>query len=213
MKARTLIFILAATFTHSINAAPPDRAPVDNPKSFLKTNFWGKLYEKGGTSFYCKKEFKKKSILYDESYIYSDSWIRDHLRCGTPRQCRKNSPDYRLMVTDMHNIFPAVSKIELNRRDAKFEELGDEIAIEECGIKRSFLIMEPADDIKGDIARAIFYMSKTYDLPLVGFTSQLKRWHQSDPASREEVLRNTRVMELQGNENPFITNSRLADQF
>ncbi|MCP5207531.1 MAG: endonuclease [Hahellaceae bacterium] len=181
-------------------------ADISDPKAYIKEHFWGNLYKDGGITFYCKEPFKGKSILIDEAYIYSDGWIRDELNCGSPRQCRQNSEDYRKMVTDMHNIYPAESRFELKRKNAKFEFIGDEVAAGDCGVKRSFNIIEPADDIKGDVARAIFYMHKTYNLPIVGSTGQLKRWHINDPVSPEEAERNRKISEIQGNGNVFITN-------
>lgn len=178
---------------------------VDNPKKYLKENFWGNLYKEGGTTLFCNKSFKRKGILIDESYIYSDSWIRDELDCGSPRQCRKNDAKYRSMISDMHNIYPAQSRFELKRKGARFEELGTSIESGKCGIKRSFDLMEPAKEIKGDIARAIFYMHSTYSLPIVGSMEQLKRWHKIDPVSSEEAERNKRISEIQGNGNAFIT--------
>ncbi len=186
-------------------------ADISDPQAYLKENFWEHLYKNGGSTFYCEKPFKKKSILIDEAYVYSDSWIRDHLMCGTPRQCRQGSEQYRKMITDMHNIFPAQSRFELKRKNAKFEELGAGVPVEKCGEKRSFLIIDPPDRIKGDIARAIVYMHQTYNLPFVGVLDQFKRWSRLDPVSDEEAQRNLRIKEVQGNDNPYVSDAKLMD--
>lgn len=206
------IFVLTMLLSSLLVSAQVYSADTEDPKTYLKENFWGNLYKEGGITFYCKAPFKGKSILIDEAYIYSDGWIRDELNCGSPRQCRQNDENYRKMVTDMHNIYPAQSRFELKRKNAKFESIGDAVATGECGIKRSFNIIDPADDIKGDIARAIFYMHKTYKLPIVGSLEQLKRWHHNDPVSTDEAERNRRISEIQGNGNVFITTPSAADE-
>jgi len=85
---------------------------------------------------------------------------------------------------------------------------------------------EPPDEIKGDIARAMFYMDVRYsgdkanepDLILtddldristsasfMGSLSTLLQWHHQDPVDGGERLRNDRVEQLyQGNRNPFV---------
>ena len=85
---------------------------------------------------------------------------------------------------------------------------------------------EPRDEVKGDIARAMFYMAVRYDgcsscrvdLELVkGSTSgssngygylgdleSLIKWHYEDPVSADEMARNEVVYGYQGNRNPFI---------
>jgi endonuclease I len=85
---------------------------------------------------------------------------------------------------------------------------------------------EPPDDMKGDIARAMFYMAVRYNgdlfnepdlelvedlgwlgsgFPYMGKLSTLIQWHLDDPPSPEEMLRNDLIYTLfQGNRNPFI---------
>ncbi len=206
-SAATLSVLLASTLVTPANA----QTKLTDPKETLKTHFWGDLYKNGGITFYCKKPFSKPSVLIQESYIYDTGLIRDHLRCGTPRQCRSDSEQYGRMASDLHNIVPADGKFELKRSNAKFEDLSDNVPESDCGTKRLFQVLEPPADVKGDIARAIFYMHATYNLPLIGNIDMLKRWHTQDPASKEEIERNRRIAEIQGNENPFITDPKFAD--
>lgn len=204
----SLLLLLSFTLL-SISAQAQTK--FNDPKGTLKKHFWGDLYKEGGTTFYCKKEFKKKSVLVTDSYIYSTGWVRDHLLCGTPRQCRNESEEYRRIASDLHNIVPADARFELKRKNARFGELGSEVEKEDCDFRRTFQILEPPKEIRGDIARAIFYMHSTYKLPILGRIDDLKRWNKSDPPSEEEIQLNKRVGEIQGNENPYISNPQLAD--
>jgi len=177
----------------------------------LETRFWEQLYPEGGETFYCKKPFTQKTMLLTESHIYSTSWIREHLRCGTSKQCREESEEYQRITADLHNIVPADTRIDLERSTAIFEDLPESVAAGECGLKRSFQIIEPPHDIKGDIARAILYMVQTYNLPLKGNLYDYQRWNKIDPPSSQEIERNRKIQELQGNSNPYIDNPEAID--
>jgi hypothetical protein len=78
---------------------------------------------------------------------------------------------------------------------------------------------EPIDSFKGDIARSYFYVATRYLGEDAGWSDwemankavlkpwavqMLLQWHQLDPVSAKERLRNNAVYALQGNRNPFI---------
>ena len=61
------------------------------------------------------------------------------------------------------------------------------------------------DDIKGDIARIYFYMSDKYNINLSKQERKLfEVWNKIDPVSKWEIIKNDRVLELQGNSNPYV---------
>ena len=186
MMKIAIIFIQVVTFS-LLCASAQAQTTLNDPKQTLKKHFWGNLYKEGGTTFYCKKPFTKKNVLVTDSHIYSTGWTRDFLTCGTPRQCRNDSDQYRQITSDLHNIMPADSRFELKRKNARFGELGDEVEAGDCGFRRSFQLLQPPEEIKGDIARAILYMHDAYGLPIMGSIDDLKRWNQIDPPSEEEI--------------------------
>jgi serine protease len=84
---------------------------------------------------------------------------------------------------------------------------------------------EPPPEVKGDIARTLFYMDLRYDgetsdeadlqltdnmaltgssQPYCGRLATLLIWHFADPVSPDEIRRNDRVQLRQGNRNPFV---------
>jgi hypothetical protein len=82
-------------------------------------------------------------------------------------------------------------------------------------------VFEPADEFKGDFARSYFYVVTAYqDLapywnsPMLNKNTYpvwkpwaielLKQWHEQDPVSIKEILRQEEVFKIQGNRNPFI---------
>ncbi len=194
------LFAIMLSFASYCHAETPD------PDQVLKRDFWGTVYKDGGETFYCKKAFKSKTALIAESYIYSTSWVRDFLRCGTNRQCKRENERYREIISDLHNIVPADSYIEFKRKSAIFGNLDDSVKVSKCGVRKKFQIFDPDDSLKGDIARAILYMYERYQLPMMVSFPELSRWHEMDPPSPEEQARNTLIESIQGNDNPFISN-------
>ena len=91
-------------------------------------------------------------------------------------------------------------------------------------------VFEPADEYKGDFARAFFYMATVYDdLPWNGnyrynmyesntwptlkewAVNMLLDWARRDPVSEKEIARNDAVEAEQGNRNPYIDFPELAE--
>lgn len=178
--------------------------------------FWNQLYSQGGTSLYCGQTFAGEGGQLKVSPIYSSKQLKSALRCITNRQCSIMTPAYPYMTADLHNLYPALSRVELARRNAQFGELDasapskfEDIG---CDMKTSFQLVEPRDEAKGNIARAIFYMHVEYDLPIVGQVQMFKKWHQMDPPDAEEKARNDKIANLQGTRNRFIDNPELVEQ-
>lgn len=88
-------------------------------------------------------------------------------------------------------------------------------------------VFEPADEYKGDFARAYFYIYTTYGDKtwsesyryVYDATNQLKdwavnmllEWNRIDPVDSKEMSRNDAVNALQGNRNAFIDHPELAE--
>lgn len=71
---------------------------------------------------------------------------------------------------------------------------------------------EPADSHKGNVARAMFYFSIRYLLPLTIEQEVLFRsWNTLDPVDENEMIRNDRIEKIQGNRNPFIDDQSLIE--
>lgn len=90
-------------------------------------------------------------------------------------------------------------------------------------------VFEPADEYKGDFARAYFYIFTAYaDIPWIDNETHaymyesdgtlqpwaynmLMAWHRADPVDSREKNRNEEVYKLQKNRNPFIDYPELAE--
>jgi len=140
-----------------------------------------------------------------------------------------NLNDYPGVGTDAHAIRPVDISVNRARGDRDFDE-GGTLYIDgdgDTGAYRDEDSWEPRDEVKGDVARMLFYMAVRYeggehepDLELVdtvntelftapgegyhGKLSTLLKWHREDPVGRFERNRNQMIYEFQGNRNPFI---------
>lgn len=88
-------------------------------------------------------------------------------------------------------------------------------------------VFEPADEYKGDFARAYFYIYATYpdmawkdeyayaynaDGTLADWAKTLLlKWNSLDPVDSKEIARNEAIYTLQNNRNPFIDYPQLAE--
>lgn len=69
-------------------------------------------------------------------------------------------------------------------------------------------VFEPADQHKGNLARALLYFSLRYEMTLsqegVDMLDTLLEWHIDDPVDEAEKIRNNKIHIYQGNRNPFV---------
>jgi endonuclease I len=158
---------------------------------------------------YARKSVPKK----DE-----DDWNREHV---LPQSYGAKGGDYAR--SDLHNLFPSIIEINDLRGNLPFDESDDSSRIPRgaklCSYDNDS--WEPPDEVKGDLARAVFYMDVRYDgsdspedvsvaeeaAPEDGRFAKLStllQWHTQDPVSEEERKRNNQVFSVQGNRNPFI---------
>lgn len=93
---------------------------------------------------------------------------------------------------------------------------------------------EPRDEVKGDVARMIFYMATRYEggnslagfpepdlevvnsvgtfpLPQMGKLDTLLAWHAQDPVDDFELNRNDVIYNWQGNRNPYIDHPEFVE--
>ena len=72
-------------------------------------------------------------------------------------------------------------------------------------------VFEVRDEMRGDVARSMFYVATMYDLEIPkDEESELRRWHSQDPVSKAEKARNGRVADKQKSRNPFVDHPNLT---
>ncbi len=201
----TLLLLFVTTSTTGQNTRFSD------PDTVIKDQFWGNLYADGGKSFFCHKAFTKKGFLLTDGYVYPLADIRSALNCGTSRECKQDNR-YRQIASDLHNMIPVRNRTEMKRRNVRYENLGETIREDDCGMRESAGFFEPPERVKGDVARTVAYMVDTYDLPWLGSTAVFQGWNREDPPDDSELTRHQRIAEIQGNENPFVVHPEKMEQ-
>ena len=217
---RQTIQIFSLFFLISLQQSYAENLPVENYDEVVLNTFWNDLYTNGGWSLYCGYRFDPaKSLtegrLFVIEQIYPVSWMLEHLSCNSRRQCRLDEKSrFTRMEADMHNLYPVWQEIDISRRDTRFGLIdGEDWRYDKCDFERRLGITEPRPLARGNIARSIFYMHNEYGVPIdKKMLKLLKVWNREDPPSKQELLRNNVIEELQGNRNKFIDNPALAEQ-
>lgn len=170
--------------------------------------FWEQLYPNGGESLYCGDKIGEGDRRYNIEHVFPMSWVARQLRCGSRNACRKTSPWFNDIETDMHNLYPVRGTINRARATAPFAEIdGNDPYIGNCDfeVDGGRNRVEPRDAVKGDIARTMLYMSDKWNLTLFrGQRELMLRWHEQDPVSQAEFARNQRIRQIQGWGNHWI---------
>ena len=65
-------------------------------------------------------------------------------------------------------------------------------------------VAEPADSVRGELARAMLYMTDRYQVDVRMKREELMRWHEVDPPDHWETERARRIDAATGLKNPFI---------
>ena len=119
-----------------------------------------------------------------------------------------------LQKGDLHHLYPTDSKANSSRssHDSGNVKNGKAPTSNCSASAYGDRTYEPPDQHKGNVARAMFYFSVRYKLPINSkMEKALKLWHDQDPVDSEEQKRNDQIYELQKNRNPFIDYPHLTD--
>lgn len=161
-------------------------------------------------------------------YNRGKGWNREHVWAKS----RGNFGTSKGAGTDVHHIRAADISTNSARNNRNFDESiiqyidqsGNYSGTTNCYTSDTAWTWEPREDIKGDIARMLFYMAVRYegtegepDLELIeeyqnssskapfhAKLSVLIDWHVADPVDEYERQRNNIIYNYQQNRNPFI---------
>ena len=127
---------------------------------------------------------------------------------GSGRKCsRKKNKIFRMMEADMHNLVPAIGSINAVRSNHKFGVIkGEKRVFGNCDFEDKAKLSEPRPAVRGDIARAYFYMQKHYRMPLVSNREMelFYSWDKQDPPDAWECKREKLISAIQGTSNSYI---------
>lgn len=134
--------------------------------------------------------------------------------------------------SDLHHLRVSEASINTARSNSYFDELEEYTKSDDYGNKWTSDVFEPRDEVKGDIARMLLYMTVRYNdstlnLELtndkelaaksetgtqgyIGILDTILKWNYEDPVDSRELSRNEEIYKVQGNRNPFIDHPELA---
>lgn len=168
-------------------------------------------------------------LLYTGNSVSSNwdsgsTWNREHV---WPRSKGDLEGAGGPAFSDMHHLRPADPSVNSSRGNLDFDNGGTLVSRTTDCYKDSDSF-EPRDEVKGDVARMIFYMAVRYeggsgelDLeiseqvdfggPYIGVLSVLIQWHLDDLPDEFEMNRNDVIYSYQGNRNPFIDHPEFVE--
>lgn len=136
-----------------------------------------------------------------------------------PAEWMKTSPQYHAEAsTDLYNMLITEASTAIDRGQLPL-----------CDKTEGYDYVTPPDGMKGDVARAIFYIATLYPCQLWGswgkgifdntgyptlrkeWSEHYLKWHREDPVDTQELIRGNKIAGLQGNQNPFVTHPELAE--
>lgn len=188
-----------------------------------RKELFGKLHLKRNSRGYYIKDVYCNEI-FTESDRVGRGQIPSHTKINTEHTWPQSKFTGRfsrgMQKGDLHHLFPTNSRANSIRSSYNFSDVkGGEIdGCRHSAIgstiddKRYGQYFEPAQESKGNVARAVFYFSVRYQLPIPETEEvALRRWHEQDPVDHEEQQRNDGIYEIQNNRNPFIDYPELVD--
>lgn len=124
-----------------------------------------------------------------------------------------------MQKADMHHLYPTDNQLNSIRGNNPFGEVVQDRQVLKCKVSRFGRgsgggpdVFQPPANHRGNVARALFYFSVRYDLPIdARQETALRKWSKEDPIDEEELSRNDEIHQMQGNRNPFIDFASLED--
>lgn len=157
---------------------------------------------------------------FSREHVFAHSWMPSN-PADNPEQ---------LEYVDQHNLQPTnftqVNAVRSNYPlgvvvDVQSSYLGSKLGNDANGNR----VFEPRDDMKGNVARSMMYMSACYNgvdgiwafpdmisfvIPYGQDAEVIKQWHFNDLPDDYEIARNEYVYSVQNNRNPFIDSVNFA---
>jgi len=166
-----------------------------------------------------------------KEYNSGAGWSREHVWAKS----RGDFGTTKGAGTECHHLRAEDVSTNTARSNRNFDECSVQY-IDASGATDSYtsdteFVWKPRDEVKGDVARMMFYMATRYEgendepdleltemllelsdkSPIHGRLSVLINWHFQDPVSEAERDRNEVIYSYQNNRNPFIDHPEFAE--
>lgn len=180
-------------------------------------------------TFFIKDQYCQKIISKDVGPNHQPRGTKTNIEHLWPQSKFNSKLNTQIQKSDLHHLMIVSSKANHLRGSADFSEVDSfydrqgrcseatglgVMAKTPVGIMwSSDDVFQPPKEIRGNIARALFYFSVRYQLSINDTQEYfLKKWNTEDPVDEREIIRNNKIMQKQGNRNPFVDKPELVDQ-
>jgi deoxyribonuclease-1 len=218
--------LFALVFTFSAHSATPSSFGKAKKEAY-------KIYKNHKKTFYCgcdlewrgekgsgspihgscgfsKRKQVKRSNRTEWEHVMPAWQFGHQLQCwqkGKRKNCSKNSPQFKTMESDLHNLVPAIGEVNGDRSNFKFSNWnGTPSQYGKCEMIVDFKKRQaqPPKRSRGAIARTYLYMSDRYNVKLSKSQKRLMTaWNTTYPVDQWECERNTKISKVQGWKNKF----------
>lgn len=146
-------------------------------------------------------------------HTYAQSWF--------------SSPQSSVKKADLHHLFPSNATVNSSRGNYPLYTVANHSSANvyypdtpwqsyRGQSQTGYSVFEPADQSKGNIARALLYFYVRYNDTLtqqnVNMLPVLLDWNNQDPPDAAEITRNQGVYNFQNNRNPFIDHPEFVNR-
>ncbi|TFH84777.1 endonuclease [Billgrantia azerbaijanica] len=228
--------LLAIAMTNLL-AVLPTMAAAEFPSSFsaAKRLAEQEIYYDQDLTFYCQCNFDveegpelascgyevrkqpKRANRIEWEHIVPAFDLGRQFRCwqeGGRDNCRSTNPTFRRAEADLHNLVPTIGEVNGDRSNMRYGMVAglDAYQYGQCQAQVSFEedAFEPPARVRGDIARTYWYMRDVYNVRISRQQQQLfTAWANMDPVDSWERERNRRIMVVQGNGNPYVSDDSI----
>lgn len=164
---------------------------------------------------YCGKKF-----YFDDLDDVSDMHTQVNIEHTWPQSRFNSTFPKDMQKSDMHHLYLTDSYANNVRGNSPFgfiEKANDRTGGDECrysryGFTGKAEVYTPPAAHRGNVARALFYFSMHYNLPIEkSEETVLRKWHKEDPVDANEVRRHSLIAKHQKVRNPFVDHPELVD--
>ena len=216
MKSFGLLLLLAVFIAIAWSRVDPTAAPQHynyrDASKQLRRVYYGELQE----TLYCGCKYDDKKNVDFSSCNFKP---RENPKRKSFKRAERiewehmvtahNDTTFKIMEGDMHNLYPAIGEVNGDRNNFMYSQwtndpepmYGDCKTIIDFKQKKA----QPREEARGIIARAHFYMEKTYGVNLSKQDRKLfEAWDKLYPVTPKECERDRRIFKVQGDHNPFV---------
>jgi deoxyribonuclease-1 len=183
---------------------------------------FGDLYKKvDGNKYYVVDVYCERKVYFNDVNDIANMSHDINIEHTWPQSKFNPAFNKELQKSDLHHLYPTDSLANNRRANHEFGEVNpqdDELNVSKCAssqlsdVTGDFRFTPPMEH-KGNVARALFYFSVRYNLPLEQAQELiLRQWDKVDPIDADEIQRHEKIAIYQTGRNPFVDFPRLADK-